>query len=111
REPRRLSLPGRDGARAAQAADRRRVALGEEVRGGLRATRRRESRDMAEVLVGERHAVQRAARPPARQLLVEAARGAERPLGIDGDEGADLAVDAADPLETLGDHLDRRGLA
>ena len=62
---------------------------------------------MAEVLVGERHAVQRAAGEAGSELGLEGPRRRQRAVGVDGDEGVDFPVELFDAVQTLAGRLDR----
>src|SRR5207244_13218117 len=96
-----VELAERHGPRLAQAVHRGAFVLGREVLARRRATRRRQPPDVAEVLVRERHAVERPAREPGGQLRLELPRGRESALRVHGDEATDLGVEPRDALMAL----------
>src|SRR5438093_91820 len=97
-------------ARLAEAGDRRALDRGHEVVAGPGAARGRKPGHVAEVLVGERHAVQRAAGATGSELGLEGPRRRQRAVRVDGDEGVDVPVEPFDAVQTLAGRLDRRDL-
>ena len=106
RELRHVELAERHGAAVAQAAHGGALVLGRKVLARDRAARGRQPADVAEVLVGERNAVERPAREAGGQLGLELSRRREGALRVDRDEAPDLAVEPRDALQALARHLD-----
>ena len=99
------------GARCAQPRHRRALARRREVFARLGAARGRQAGDVTEVLVGERHAVQRAPATAGRELGFEGPRARQRALGVERDERVEAAVEPRDAVEAGLRGLDRRDLA
>ncbi len=104
-------LAENDRALLAQAGDRGRVGGGRRRIARLRAAAGRPALGPDIVLDGRRHPVDEAdrrARSPAR---LGRARGRERALAIDQQEGVDDGIEALDAVERVAHDLDRRKLA
>ena len=111
RQLRHVQLAQGDGAGFAQPRHRGAFDRRGEVFASLRAARGRQAWHVAEVLVRERHAVQRAATSTGRELGFEGSRRRQGPVGVDRDERMDTPVESRDTIETGLCRLDGRDLA
>src|SRR3989442_521731 len=108
RELRHVGLAEQDRAGRGQPRRRRARHVAAEVVARARATRGRQPRDHAQVLVSHGHAVQRAAEAAGHGLRLQRACGGERAVGVHGDERPQHRVAALDARQTLAHELHRR---
>src|SRR5204862_3138850 len=89
-------LAENDGPRGPKSPGHLRVSVRDSLSEERRADRRPEAGGVDVVLQRERKPVEGAERRAGREGLVRGARLLQRRLGVDGDEGADVAVEAFD---------------
>ena len=96
-----VGLADEDGSRVAEPGDDGAVVGGDVSLAHARGGRRRHAAQVDDVLQRERHAVERPAVVPARELRVSLPRLRQRLIRQNGDESVDRRVSLGDPIEAL----------